>query len=99
MRKRIFEIMEINNKDDLPSTVFDIGLAVTIILNIVAMFCETFSSLRAIKPVFTAIENITVIIFIIEYVPSSGCHVSLKCCASELFKSNACALALSPVFA
>ncbi len=68
MRKRIFEIMEINNKDDLPSTVFDIGLAVTIILNIVAMFCETFSSLRAIKPVFTAIENITVIIFIIEYV-------------------------------
>ncbi|MBR1422608.1 MAG: ion transporter [Ruminococcus sp.] len=68
MRRRIFEIMEINNKDDLPSTMFDIGLAVTIILNIVAMFCETFSSLKDIKPVFTAIENITVIIFIIEYV-------------------------------
>ena len=68
MRKRIFEIMEINNRDDVPSAVFDIALAFVILLNIVAMFLETFSSLASVKPVFTTIENVTVILFCIEYV-------------------------------
>ncbi len=68
MRKRLFEIMEINNRDDIPSTVFDIGLAVVIVVNIIAMFLETFSSLNACKSVFTMIENVTVVLFIIEYV-------------------------------
>lgn len=68
MRKRIFEIMEINNRDDIPSTVFDIGLAVVIVVNIIAMFLETFSSLNAYKSLFTMIENVTVVLFIIEYI-------------------------------
>lgn len=68
MRKRLFEIMEINNRDDIPSTVFDIGLAVVIVVNIIAMFLETFSSLNAYKSLFTMIENVTVVLFIIEYV-------------------------------
>ena len=60
--------MEINNRDDIPSTVFDIGLAVVIVVNIIAMFLETFSSLNAYKSLFTMIENVTVVLFIIEYV-------------------------------
>ena len=68
MRKRIFQIMQINNRDDLPSLIFDVVLAFNIILNITAMFLETFSSLNTFKPVFTMVENVTVILFIIEYV-------------------------------
>ena len=68
MRKRIFQIMQINNRDDLPSLIFDVVLAFNIILNITAMFLETFSSLNTFKPVFTTVENVTVILFIIEYV-------------------------------
>ena len=68
MKKRLFEIMEINNREDVPSIIFDIGLALVIVLNIIAMFLETFSSLNRYKTVFTMIENITVVLFIIEYV-------------------------------
>ena len=60
--------MQINNKDDLPSMIFDVVLAATIILNIIAMFLETFSSLSDFRSLFTIVENVTVIVFIIEYV-------------------------------
>lgn len=68
MRKRIFNIIQIGNKDDVPSRMFDIGITVVILLNILITFMETFEELSELFPVFKVIEIVTVIIFCIEYV-------------------------------
>ena len=68
MRKRIFNIIQIGNKDDLPSRMFDIGITVVILLNILITFMETFDDLSELFGLFKVIESVTVIIFCIEYV-------------------------------
>ena len=68
MRKRIFNIIQIGNKDDVPSRMFDIGITVVILLNILVTFMETFEELSELFPVFKVIEIVTVIIFCIEYI-------------------------------
>lgn len=67
MRKRIFAIIQIGNKEDIPSTCFDIVIVAAIILNILTLFLETFEELAALFPVFKVIETITLAIFCIEY--------------------------------
>ena len=67
MKKRIFNIIQIGNKDDIPSRIFDWFIVVVILLNITAMFLETFDGLKAYQTCFDAIEIITVIVFCIEY--------------------------------
>ena len=68
MRKRIFNIIQIGNKDDLPSRMFDIGITVVILLNILVTFMETFDDLSELFNLFKVIETVTVIIFCIEYI-------------------------------
>ena len=68
MRKRIFNIIQIGNKDDLPSRMFDIGITIVILLNILVTFMETFEELSDLFPAFKVIEIVTVIIFCIEYI-------------------------------
>lgn len=68
MKKKIFDIIQIGNKEDIPSYTFDIALVIVIISNIMCMFLETFSQLERLFPVFQVIELITMICFIIEYV-------------------------------
>ena len=67
MRKRIFNIIQIGNKDDLPSRMFDIGITAVILLNILVTFLETFDELSELSDIFKIIEISTVIIFCIEY--------------------------------
>lgn len=67
IRQRIFEIIQIGNKDDLPSRLFDWGIAIVILLNITAMFCETFDALEPLYSLFHVIEAVTVVIFCVEY--------------------------------
>lgn len=67
MRKRIFNIIQIGNKDDFASRMFDIGITIVILLNILVTFLETFEELSEMTPVFKAIEIVTVVIFCIEY--------------------------------
>ena len=67
MKKRIFDIIQIGNKEDFPSRAFDIFISVVIISNILVMFLETFDQLAAIFDVLKVIENVTIIIFMIEY--------------------------------
>ncbi len=67
MRKRIFDIIQIGNKEDFPSRAFDIFISVVIISNILVMFLETFDQLAAIFNVLKVIEYVTIIIFMIEY--------------------------------
>ena len=67
MRKRIFEIIQIGQRGDLPSAVFDYFIVANIVVNLLAMFLETFKELERFYPLFAVIEIVTVIIFCIEY--------------------------------
>ena len=66
-KKNTFRIISIGTKEDLPSRAFDLGLVTVIILNILSMFLETFEELSEFRGTFTLIENITVVLFCIEY--------------------------------
>ena len=68
MRKKIFNIIQIGHKDDLPSRMFDMGITVVILLNIIVTFLETFKELSELMTVFRIIEGVTVIVFCIEYI-------------------------------
>lgn len=68
IRHRIFEIIQIGNVSDFPSKAVDIILALAIILNVGAIFLETFSRLSSLYKLCTVIEIVTVIIFTIEYI-------------------------------
>lgn len=68
VKRRIFDIIQIGNQDDLPSRAFDIGLVAVITLNIAAMFLETFEELRSWHGVFNAVESVTVLLFCVEYI-------------------------------
>ena len=67
-KRRLFDIIQIGNKSDLPSRAFDIFIVTVIVLNILAMFLLTFDELSPAAPVFHAIEWITILIFCVEYV-------------------------------
>ncbi len=66
-RKRIFEIIQIGNKEDLPSRAFDIGIVIAIVLNIAVLFLDTFDQLSAYDGVFRTVEIVTILIFCVEY--------------------------------
>jgi voltage-gated potassium channel len=67
IKKRIFDIIQIGNKDDIPSRIFDHILVAVICVNVVCMFLETFDELIQFDTVFRILEIITIIFFCIEY--------------------------------
>ena len=68
LKRRIFNIIQIGNNNDVISHSFDWFIVIIIILNILTVFLETFDELSALKGVFRWIEGITVIVFCIEYI-------------------------------
>ena len=68
IRRRVFDIIQIGNMSDVPSTVVDIILAAAIVFNISAVFLETFDKLEPYYGLFTTVEYVTVVIFTIEYI-------------------------------
>lgn len=68
IKKRVFDIIQIGEKEDLPSRIFDIGIAVVILLNILCMFLDTFESLAYIRPILHNVEMVTIVIFCVEYI-------------------------------
>ena len=66
-RKRIFEIIQIGNKEDFPSRAFDIGIVIAIVLNIAVLFLDTFDGLSAYDGIFRVVEIVTILIFCVEY--------------------------------
>ncbi len=66
-KKRIFEIIQIGNQEDWPSRIFDYFIVTVILCNIAVLFLETFDSLDALRPLFGRIEDVTVMIFCVEY--------------------------------
>ena len=67
-KKRIFDIIQIGQRGDLPSRVFDIFIVVAILLNITTLILETFDELEDYTTLFKVIESVTVFIFCLEYI-------------------------------
>lgn len=68
IKKRIFDIIQIGNRSDLASRLFDQLIVVVIVLNLAVTFLSTFDELEPLYGVFDVIELVTIIIFTIEYV-------------------------------
>lgn len=66
-RKRIFEIIQIGNREDFPSRAFDIFIVTAIVLNIAVLILDTFDQLSAYDGVFRTVEIVTILIFCVEY--------------------------------
>lgn len=67
-KKRIYDVIQIGNKTDLVSTIFDIVISALIVISIVVTFLQTFDELAEIRPVLTMIESVTIVVFLVEYV-------------------------------
>ncbi|MBQ5990437.1 MAG: ion transporter [Oscillospiraceae bacterium] len=67
MKKRIFRIIQIGSKEDLPSRLFDFFIVTCIFANITIAFLYTYSELERFKGVLSALEAFTVMVFIVEY--------------------------------
>ena len=68
-QRRTFEILEKGRLDDRQSLYCDLFLSILIVVNLIAVCLETVDSLyAAYKPIFVAVELISVSIFSIEYV-------------------------------
>lgn len=67
LRKRIFMIIQLGNRSDVPSRLFDYGLVTVILINIFCMFMYTFQEFSAWFPAIRIVELITLAVFIVEY--------------------------------
>ena len=67
-KKRIFDIIQIGNTEDVPSRMFDWFIVAVIILNILTMFLKTFDAMAPVYPLLRVIELVTTGIFCVEYV-------------------------------
>ena len=53
VRKRIFDIIQIGNKSDIPSAVFDLFITLTIFVNLFVTFYSTFQSAQKYSSTLT----------------------------------------------
>lgn len=68
IKNRIFQIIQIGNKEDVPSRLCDYLLVITITLNLGILFFSTFDFFKPFLVFAEPVEWVTVIIFIIEYI-------------------------------
>ena len=68
LKKKIFNIIQIGDKSNRISRAFDIFITITIVLNILVTFAQTFVELSRITMGLKAIEYVTLGIFCVEYV-------------------------------
>lgn len=67
IKKRIFEIIQPANENDIVSKIFDISIICLILLNMILIIADTFNIPPTISYIFDIVEMISVIIFTIEY--------------------------------
>lgn len=67
MKRKIFTIIQIGKRGDLPSIAFDYALTLNIVLNILVLVLETFDGLSAHATSFRALEVLTTLFFCVEY--------------------------------
>lgn len=68
MKEKIFNIIQIGDKSNQLSRFFDIFITITIILNILVTFMQTFEELSFLSTLFTIVEYTTLAIFCVEYI-------------------------------
>lgn len=68
MKGKVFDIIQIGDKENRPSLIFDYVLMANIILNILVVVLETFDQLDAYDGIFRWVEIITTVFFCVEYV-------------------------------
>jgi len=68
LKRKVFDTIQIGKETDKISRTFDFVIVAVIIVNIIAMFLETFEELSEYHHIFNIIEIVTVILFILEYV-------------------------------
>ena len=67
MKEKIFNIIQIGDKSNRVSRMFDIFITITIVTNILITFMQTFPELSFLSGVFRVVEYITIVIFCVEY--------------------------------
>ena len=67
IKKRIFEIIQIGNRTDIPSLCFDVFIVLVILLNIFVTFLQTFDEMAEYAGIMEVFELITMFIFLVEY--------------------------------
>ena len=68
LKEKIFNIIQIGDKSNPISRMFDIFITVTIVANILVTFLQTFDELAFLTTVFKGVEYITIFIFCVEYI-------------------------------
>ena len=67
IRKRVFDLININNKDDIASRICNLVIVIAILINVAILIAETFEIPENVGNVLDIIEFVTLVIFIIEY--------------------------------
>lgn len=68
VRRRVFEIIQIGNRTDIPSLCFDVFIVFVILLNISITFLQTFDEMAGYADVLGIFELVTMVIFLAEYI-------------------------------
>ena len=68
MKKKVFNIIQIGDKSNRLSRLFDIFIAIVICANILVTFLQTFDELAFLFPIFHVVEVLTILIFCVEYI-------------------------------
>lgn len=66
-KKRIFDIIQIGTRVDIPSRAFDYFIVCAIVISISVIFLQTFDFMEPYAGILNSIELVTITIFIIEY--------------------------------
>lgn len=66
-KKRVFSIIQIGNREDLPSRAFDYFIVAVILVNIACTFLETFAVMEPYMHVLRVVEQLTLLVFCVEY--------------------------------
>lgn len=67
-KKKIFDIIQIGDKSNLASCIFDIFIVINIFANIIVMILQTYDEFQAGYFAFRIIEFVTTVVFLIEYI-------------------------------
>ena len=67
-RKKIFDIIQVGSRGDIPSLAFDIALITIVILNIFSLILESFEQLSAFAPVFNFLDIFSICFFLVEFI-------------------------------
>ena len=67
IKKRIFDIIQIGNREDIVSRSFDIIIVIAILLNITSLVMSTFDEFEKYSEIMDLIEAVTICIFCVEY--------------------------------